>query len=153
MRTGTTFYYVDISHCFWRIAYLKGYITKRLYESVLKQPELKTARNIALACIVASKWRKYVVNGVFRCEITEDRTLQRVIYDNIRFTCYNTMGMIASFIEKNCIAYRTDGIMVDKVGLPKVKKLIRAQNFEYTVQECVKIDEVTYLSAGRTKNI
>ncbi len=153
MKEGTVFYYVDISHCFWRIAFLKNYIGERLYKNVLEKPGLKLYRNMALGCIVSEKWREYYNNGKFVIKITEDRTLHQRVYDNIRFTCYNLMGYAASLTVKNCIAYRTDGIMVDKAGLPKVKKLIRAQNYDFTVKECIKVDNLSYLSGGRTKKM
>ena len=145
MKEGEKFYYVDIAHCFWRIAFLRNYITERLYKNVLEQTDLKLYRNMALACIIAPKGREYWVRGEKIAEIYEDKTLHRTIYDNIRFTAYNLMGNIQQAIGDHCIAFRTDGIMVDnKKGLEMVKKLITDHDFSYSVIECTKIDELTY---------
>lgn len=146
MKDGAKFYYVDINHCFWRIAFLKGYIGEKLYEKwANEQGELKTFRNMSLGCIKAPDGRTYYIRGVESYEIEEDKTLQCIIYDNIRFTCYNFLGEIAKEVQDDFIAYKTDGIMVDsKKGLANVKKLMKKNNFMFTVKECEKIDELTY---------
>ena len=33
---GTRFYYADVKQCYWRIAYLKGYISEYFYKKVRK---------------------------------------------------------------------------------------------------------------------
>jgi len=146
MAEGERFYYVDISHCFWRIALLKKYITKQLYENTLKKDEFKAYRNIALACIVAPRSRKYFVFGQFMCEISEWKVLHQRIYDNIRFTAYNLMGDIRSEVNRYCIGYRTDGIMItdNPKVLKRVQELITKKGFSYKVTECYKIDELFY---------
>jgi len=145
MKDGAKFYYIDIAHCYWRISFLLNYISENLYKSVLNAPDLKLYRNMALACIIAPKGREYYSRGVKILEIHEDKTLNRIIYDNIRFTAYNLMGSIKIELGEHCIAYRTDGIMVDnKKSLEMVKELITISNFDYTVTECTKIDEINY---------
>jgi hypothetical protein len=146
MKIGDKFYYIDISHCYWRIAYLKNYISKKLYENVLKKPELKIYRNMALACIVAPKKRQYFKNGEMILEISEDKELWKIIYDNIRFTSYNIIGNISSSedIKKYFIAYRTDGIMVTKPALKFVENMLKQHNLDYKVYNCVKVDDNHY---------
>lgn len=144
MKVGDEFFYVDISHCFWRIAYLKKYITPKLYENTLKKPELKTFRNMSLACIVASRKREYVENGITVLEITEERGVFKTLYDNIRFICYNTMGDLAREVPNHFVAYRTDGIMVTKPALKKVKDSLKESGFDYTVISCLKLDDDYY---------
>jgi hypothetical protein len=145
MKDNAKFYYVDIAHCYWRVAFLQNYISENLYKTVLNTADLKLYRNMALACIVAPKGREYYIRGVKVMEIYEDKSLHRIIYDNIRFTAYNLMETIKREVGEHCIAYRTDGIMVDsKKGLEMVKKLIKENNFDYTVTECTKIDELSY---------
>lgn len=152
MKVGAEFYYVDVAHCFWRIAFLKGYITPKLYQNILNKPELKIYRNMALACIVASRSREYVEDGVTVLEVSEERTLFKMIYNNIRFTSYNVMGGIAEEVENNFIAYRTDGIMVTKPAVKKVGELLKEQGFDYTVTPCFKIDD-GYYYFGKGKKI
>jgi hypothetical protein len=125
---------------------LKNYISKKLYEDVLKKPELKIYRNMALACIVAPKKRKYYKNGELFIEISEDKELWKVIYDNIRFTSYNIVGEIANNnqVKKYFIAYRTDGIMITKPALKIVEIFLKKFNLEYKIYNCLKIDDNHY---------
>ncbi len=153
LAEGERFFYVDISHCFWRIAYLKKYISKQLYENTLKKEEFKTFRNIALACIVAPRSRKYYVFGKFMCEISEWKDFHQRIYDNIRFTAYNLMGDLRADINRYCIAYRTDGIMItDNPKIVKrVKEIIERKGFSCKVTECFKVDDMYYQSGNNEK--
>lgn len=142
---GEIFYYIDIKHCFWRIAFLKGYISENMYKSILEKPHLKTYRNMALACIVAPASRDYYVNGEKVLGIEEDKTMHRLIYDNIRFTCYNLMGDIAAAVgEKYVIGYRTDGIMVLPEKKDEVISLIKEQDFMCTDKRIIKVDDSYY---------
>ncbi len=155
MPKGTEFIYIDISHCFWRIAYLKKYISKRMYQSVLEKPHLKTYRNMALACIVSDSWREYIIRGDKRFTIYEDRTIHRTVYDNIRFTCYNLMGDISDMIGRdNVIGYRTDGIIVIPSVKDDVIQLIKDHDFECTEKKITKMDDFYYLTnKGAKKHI
>lgn len=152
MKVGSEFYYIDVAHCFWRIAFLNGYINEKYYENVLKKPELKTYRNMALACIVAPRTMEYHAHGK-SFEISEDKTLWRIIYDNIRFTSYNLMGDLARHIPNFFIAYRTDGIMVTKPAVKKVKDLLESAGFEYRITKCRKVDDGHYLHGSKVKKI
>lgn len=153
MAEGERFFYVDISHCFWRIAYLKKYITKQLYENTLMKEEFKVYRNIALACIVAPRTRRYYVLGKFVCEISEWKVLHQRIYDNIRFTAYNLMGDLRAETNRYCIGYRTDGIMItDNPKIVKrVKETIERKGFSCKVTECYKVDDMYYQSGNNEK--
>lgn len=153
MAEGERFFYVDISHCFWRIAYLKKYITKQLYENTLQKEEFKVYRNIALACIVAPRTRRYYVLGKFVCEISEWKVLHQRIYDNIRFTAYNLMGDLRAETNRYCIGYRTDGIMItDNPKIVKrVKETIERKGFSCKVTECYKVDDMYYQSGNNEK--
>lgn len=145
------FYYIDIKHCYWRIAFLKGYISKNLYESSLLKPELKIQRNISLALIIAPKKRQYYKNGVLTVEISEERSMYRIIYDNIRFTAYNLMGKCKEHCGEDFIAYRTDGIMVGEESVNDVVEILHNEGFNCIVTECRKIDHNTYLYDNKKK--
>jgi hypothetical protein len=60
---GTSFYYIDVKHCYWRIAYLNGYISENYYKKILEKSDLKIYRNMALSCIIAAKTVEYYDNG------------------------------------------------------------------------------------------
>ena len=150
IKIGQSFCYVDVNHCFWRIAYMYGYIGEKLYNNTLNKPELKLYRNMALACIVAPQIREYYVRGVKVNEISEDKTLYSIIYNNIRYNSYNIMGEIMDAVgESDFIGYRTDGIMVSKKALSIVKEMLIEQGFSYTIEDCVKLDSINYSHKGK----
>lgn len=151
LKIGDVFYYIDVNHCFWRISYKMGYISKNLYNNVLKKPELKIYRNMALACIIAPRRRKYFVRGELLIEIAEDKTLYKRIYNNIRFLAYNLMGDMAEYVGNDFIAYKTDGIMVVKNSLETIKEILTENDLFYKVFECVKIDEKHYKMGNEEK--
>jgi hypothetical protein len=153
LKEGAKFYYIDMSHCFWRIAYMKGYITERLYLSILSQPEMKQFRNMSLACIVAPVSRKYFDNGKKINEIYEDKRLHTIIYNNIRFTAYNLIGDIQRYLPESVISYKTDAVIVQKSGLAKVKKIFKDSGFDYTITECFKQDEIYYFYDEKLKKM
>lgn len=153
MADGEVFYYIDVKHCFWRISYLNDYIGKNLYERVLEKEDFKFARNMSLALIVAPRTRKYYKNGVLICEITEERTMYRIIYDNIRFEAYNLMGDCMKIAKQHFIAYRTDGILLDKKALKRVCRFIDDNNLTYAIKECYKIDDRHYSVDGTEKKL
>jgi len=144
LKKGDEFWYIDINHCYWRIAFLKGYINKRLYSSTLLNPELKIERNMSLAMIIAPKKRKYYKKGEFILEVEEDKRFCRIIYDNIRFTAYNLMGHCMKLSKKSFIGYRTDGIMVTEDVVNKIAEYISDEGYEYSIEKCMKIDSKNY---------
>lgn len=141
MADGEEFYLIDVKHCYWRIAYLKGYIDKKVYESVIKNidPKFKLWRNMSLSCIIAPKRVQYYVNGRDKGLIEEDTTIYKIIYSNIRFTAWNLFGKICDRIGKeNVLGYNTDGIMVFQKDIPKVTSSLAQNKLKYTLKKCYK---------------
>lgn len=144
IENGEVFWYIDINHCYWRIAFLKGYISEKLYKNTLAKSDLKIERNMSLAMIFAPKKRKYYIQGEFVVEISEEKTLWRTLYNNIRFTAYNLMGECMELSGDSFISYRTDGIMVTEDVVNDVSELISDKNFEYTIEKCIKLNNKSY---------
>lgn len=146
MDIGQEFSYIDINHCFWRIAYIQGIISKKLYESILEKPHLKKFRNMSLSCIIAPRERTYFKNGIEQITITEDTSIYEAIYDNIRFFSYNLCGEIKNRIPKDTfLSHRTDAILCLTKSERLVIDIIEEHNLSCKVIKCKKIDEKTYL--------
>lgn len=146
MRVGAEFYYVDVKHCYWRIAHaLLGYITQRLYDKALAMEDFKRQRNMSLSLIVAPKKWLYYVNGEPALLVEEDKTQHEIIYANIRHTAWNIMGDLMLLLGQMCIGYRTDGIMVTRLALRGTKDYLDSYNLYYTVKKCKKADDRHYL--------
>lgn len=136
--------YVDISHCYWRIAYNDKIISEKLYQNVLKKPHLKTYRNLALSCIIASVKREYYKCGQKLNEISEDRKPYRIIYDNIRYTSYNLVGDVYRKYQKKALGYRTDAVIVFPEIAKKVKEIFEKNNFKSKITYIRKYDDTHF---------
>ena len=151
---GEVFDYVDINHCYWRIAFLQGVISKNLYEKVLKNKKLKIYRNMALSCLIAPTTKDYYINGKLVLTVTEERSHYRIIYDNIRFTSYNLLGEIKNIIGSDfIIAHRTDAILCRPEVTKKVCKIIEQNNMSYKIISCAKVDDRHYQYKKEYKTI
>lgn len=145
---GTKFYYADVKHCYWRIAYLKGYISEYFYKKVLDNPELKLFRNMALSCIIAPKSMDYYINGILIHSITEDTTIYNDVYESIRFKAWNIFGSLCfeKIGQEKTIGYYTDGIMVLSDDVAKVKATLTRNKLQYTITKCIKTNHRQWMN-------
>lgn len=139
---GEKFWELDARHCFWRIAYLKGYISDKLYHEVLERGEtVKHWRNMALACINAPVIQEYYHGYRDVIELVEDTMPFKEIYNNIRFTAYNLMGDIMMEIgEQNVIKYRTDGIFITEAGRKRGMEMLIEAGMMFRENVCRKVN-------------
>jgi len=101
----------DVDHAYWRIAFLEGVITKKTYEKGLLLKD-KSLRLAALANLASSKEYRIIENGVITNKtaiLKYDPILQKV-YNNIRYTCYEHMMVMANLLGEDFICYKTDCI-------------------------------------------
>jgi hypothetical protein len=138
------FYIIDLAHAYWRIAYLKGYISEKLYTDHVDK-DSKLYRNMALACTVAHTQRTYYANGEPKYEISEVCLPYETMYENIRHTCYNAVGDVQRELSQQVFAYRTDAVFVTKDGLERAKKMLYNRGFLCRVIRCTKINENNFV--------
>lgn len=156
LPVGSQFHYIDVKHCYWRIAFLKGYITEYLYNKILETDGMKLYRNMALACIVAPKQVTYYHNGQVGQTVVEDNTLHDLVYKNIRYTAWNIFGRLAfeKLGRERCIGYFTDGIMVFPSDLKQIQTVLARNELQHRVIDCEKTGyrEYVYTEDGTVKN-
>ena len=147
---GTQFYYLDVKHCYWRIAYLNGYISENYYKKILENPDLKIYRNMALSCIIAPKSVEYYTNGELINVIEEDTSIYQTIYENIRYKAWNLFGSICfeKIGQEKTIGYYTDGIMVLSEDVPLVKAILTRNKLQYTITKCIKTNNRQWLNCS-----
>jgi len=139
---GQKFYYVDIKHCYWRIAYLIGVIPKGLYNKY--RDDYKLTRNIALSTLVSQPQREYYIDGELINTITCENDIYKKIYKNIRYTAYNNMGSIFEAVNDHSLGYHIDGIYVLEPGLAEVRRLLKNRNYPYRTINCEKLNDKEY---------
>lgn len=101
----------DVDHAYWRIAYLDGIIKPKTYKKGLELKD-KALRLASLANLASHKEYQIIKDG----EMTDksitlkyDPILQKV-YNNIRYTCYEHMMIMAKMLGDDFICYKTDCI-------------------------------------------
>lgn len=153
LPNGSVFYYIDVKHCYWRIAYLNGYISESYYNKILKDPELKLYRNMALSCIIAPRIIDYYENGSYRHTIQEDTQVYQDIYENIRFTAWNLFGKLCfeKIGKENTIGYFTDGIMVFEKDVNLVKTTLSRAKLQFKVVKCIKVKHKHYMNTETSR--
>lgn len=147
MPTGTKFVYVDVKHCYWRIAFLMGYISPYFYEKILSSPDMKLWRNMALSCIIAPRKVEHFKDGVSMGVISEDTKCYEQVYENIRFFAWNLFGRLCfeKIGKENCLGYFTDGIMIFPEDLPKVKTVLARNKLQYRIIDCEKVSNKEFV--------
>lgn len=142
LENDAEFYCIDIRHCYWRIAYLIGWISKGIYEKYINQKEL---RNKSLGSIQASKKVIYVKDGIVINEFEESNELFKILYTNVRHTAYNVVGDIAKSIGLNCVLkYNMDAIFIFEKDISKVQKWFNKNKLFYKIKLCNKVDNIQY---------
>lgn len=147
LPNGTQFVYVDVKHCYWRIAFLMGFISPYYYEKILNSPDMKLWRNMALSCIIAPRKVEYYEEGELVDAIEEDTTMYQRVYENIRFYAWNLFGRLCyeKIGKDNCIGYFTDGIMIFPEDLKKVKTVLARHKLQYRIITCEKTSDKEFV--------
>lgn len=103
---------IDLDHAYWRIAFLKGFISKNTYKKGLSEPHYKTIRLSALSSLGKDytydvyEHGKYVGTSVHK----GDKEL-RDFYDDIRFSTFKVMKEIAEELGNDFKCWKTDCIV------------------------------------------
>jgi hypothetical protein len=101
----------DLDHAFWRIAYVKGYITKSTYTKGLPTSG-KAIRLASLSVLGRGKKFDRYVDGEFKETVVvkqSDQTLQKV-YVDIRLSCYYMMYELSKILKNDFESWKTDCI-------------------------------------------
>jgi hypothetical protein len=101
----------DLDHAFWRIAYVKGYITKKTYEKGLPSSG-KAIRLASLSVLGRGKKFDRYVNGKYVETVVmkkPDVLLQKV-YVDIRYSCYYMMYELSKILGDDFECWKTDCI-------------------------------------------
>ncbi len=145
LLVNTEIYHLDAKHCYWRVAYVLGYISKPLYERYCDNKDFKVLRNISLALFNSKHSREYFdENNQKIGEIISDTSLYSRLYNNIRHYTYNNSGEIAKALGPLCIGYRVDGIFMLKEGVRKAKKIFEKNGLLFKVSKYLKVDDHNY---------
>lgn len=105
--TGT-----DLDHAYWRIAYVKGYISKNTYEHGVKDEKSKTIRLATLGVLgTEQKFDRYQ-NGEYIETVVHRRENKpmKQVYKDIRLTCFYMMYELSILLGEDFESWNTDCI-------------------------------------------
>jgi hypothetical protein len=104
--TGT-----DLNHAFWRIAYLKGYISHKTYEHGLVE-KAKALRLATLSVLGREKKYDKYQNGTKTEEVVirPKNEMLQLVYKDIRYSCYYTMYELSKLLGDDFDCWKTDCI-------------------------------------------
>lgn len=114
----------DLDHAYWRIAYVKGYISKKTYEHGIKDDKSKTIRLATLGVLgTEQKFDRYV-NGEYveTYVYRKENKAMKNIYKDIRLTCYYMMYLLSVELGEDFESWNTDCIYYRDT--PKNRKLV-----------------------------
>lgn len=104
--TGT-----DLNHAFWRIAFIKGYISEKTYERGLDD-KAKALRLATLSTLGTERVYDVYKDGVLveqKIKRAKDQILLDV-YKDIRYSCYFMMHELSIILGSDFDCYKTDCI-------------------------------------------
>jgi hypothetical protein len=105
--TGT-----DLDHAYWRIAYVKGYISKKVYLRGIEDDDAKTIRLATLGNLGREdKFERYINGEYIETYIhrAENKAMKKV-YKDIRYTCYYMMFQLSAMLGDDFESWATDCI-------------------------------------------
>ncbi len=151
----------DLNHAYWRLAYVKGYITKKTYENGLKD-KCKQVRNASISVLGRTKsFEKYIKGKKFSdIETQKEDKLLKIIFKDIRHTCFAIMNEIAIMLGDDFDCYKTDCIYYRDT--PENRKIVETcldtYNLVYkhlvdnSMDSFEKLETPKTLKNGTTKN-
>jgi hypothetical protein len=105
--TGT-----DLDHAYWRIAYVKGYISKNTYQHGVKDEKSKTIRLATLGVLgTEQKFDRYEKGEYIETIVhrRENKAMKQV-YKDIRLTCFYMMYELSMQLGEDFESWNTDCI-------------------------------------------
>lgn len=101
----------DLNHAYWRLAYVKGYISKSTYNHGLKD-ECKKIRNASIAILGRTKSFEKFEKGekIVDVETQKEDRLLKMIFTDIRHSCFAIMSNLALMLGDDFDSYKTDCI-------------------------------------------
>jgi hypothetical protein len=101
----------DLNHAFWRIAFIKGYISEKTYERGLVE-KAKALRLATLSTLGTERVYDVYKNGVLVEQMVKRKKDDVLldVYRDIRFSCYYMMYELSVILGEDFDCYKTDCI-------------------------------------------
>lgn len=129
---------IDLNHAYWRVAYLKEYISENTYKKGLEDDEYKPIRLSALSVLGKTRTYKVYVEGKYsHNEDVRDDIALRTLYEDIRFSTYAIMYECAEALGEDFESWKTDCIYFydTETNRKKVGDILEGYDLLFKLQE------------------
>lgn len=151
LAVGYDFAGIDMNHAYWRMAYLKRYISYDLYAKLVTE-EYKLVRNKSLACLTSKIRVETYEKGVLIKDIDEGDPVLLELYEDIRQSTYSLLEDIADRIgDEYFLKFHTDCLYVLPEKAEIVKEALISSNMLITPFKCLKVTDDCYLEMNTKK--
>lgn len=132
----------DITHAYWRIAFVNGFISEKLYQQGCNE-KYKLARNMALSTCGTEKRYNVVRKGVVTDKtvvLREESKELRDIYTYIRLECFRIMFDLSIALKGEWKEYNTDGIkyLDTEKNRKIVERLLKREKMLFRHKKAIK---------------
>jgi hypothetical protein len=127
---------IDVNDCYWRTAYLLGYITKETYVMGKRKNDWKVGRNASIGSLMKVIVIRNYVNGVLD-PATSKRISPDAAFVNVRNhiigTVYQMFEELRAMLGNSFYMFLTDCVFTDALNINRVKKFFREKMYECKV--------------------
>ena len=127
---------IDISACYWIVAYHKGFISERTYKSGLANKNYKQGRNTALGALASPIEVKLYRYGECIETIMEEKET-KIVRDLIVSTVFDLSMEIYNRFSHDFIFFETDCFFVTTKVAEKVQKMLKDRQFNTVIKKAV----------------
>ena len=129
---------IDIDNAYWRIAYLKDYISEKTYfRGIEQKKELKAVRLSALSSLGRARTYEVYIKGEYAHDEVHPKDLRlQNIYNDIRFSTFGVMYECSQILGNDFCSWKTDCINFKdtKDNRKKVIDTLEAYNLEWKIE-------------------
>lgn len=129
---------VDISHCYWKIAFNTGIIDEKVYE---RYKDEKIARLVAIGNCNKDTTYQYKDENDEIQNVVKQNDLKWV-WEYITYKAYEVINTAFKACRGQMFAYQTDGVYIPPKSLGKVVEVFTKQGFEFKIKD-YKISRVS----------
>lgn len=151
---GDRFYNIDLSSAYWQIAHKLGYISTKVFDKYMPLDSYKHAKRLCISFL--GRRREKIIyevkDGLYveRKEVLSERDEQ--IFMNIRHELYSIINGIVEQLGNSVLEYNTDAVSVLPYRRKEVEDYFSSLGLIYTVNNCVKKNNIEYLRNNKLKN-
>lgn len=130
---------IDINACYWRLAYVLGFITERTYKSGLRNKNYKKGRNTAIGALASKiETRIYRYGECVDVKIDEKET--RVVRQMIVDYTYKMSKEILSKFKNDILWFETDCFFTTPRVAQAIVKILKQKGFNTTIKDSLLLD-------------